>query len=271
MDIFVISLRSALARRAHVASEMAAAGLRFQFFDAIDARSEPERHFVATSVPQYKINARRAPLPGEIACYASHRAVWRHCVELAAPIVVLEDDFRLLPGFASALPRLEGLTREFGFVRIQSLERGRRRFTPKVVRNDSGLSLHYLEDVPLCMLAYSIDPSAAAALIESSAYLTAPVDKFMQRTWEHCVPLFGIAPQLVDTATLSGQSTIGDRSRKSWNPLLLTLRALDKVSGRIRRRAFNATQLRRLGLDSSRVAGSSRLANATTHGRDVDA
>ena len=254
MEIFVISLRSARARRAHVASEMAAAGLRFHFFDAVEADAEPERHFVATNLPLYKINSRRPPLPAEIACYASHRAMWRRCVELGAPIVVLEDDFRLLPGFADALPRLEGLTREFGFVRIQSLQRGRRRFTPKVVRNDSELAVHYLADVPLCMLAYSIDPSAAAALIESSAYLTAPVDKFMQRTWEHGVPVFGIAPQLVDTASVSGQSTIGDRSHKSWNLLLLTLRAIDKVRGRIRRRAFNANQLRRLGLERSRAA-----------------
>ena len=271
MELFVISLRSARARRMHVVAEMAAAGLAFNFFDAVEADAEPERHFVATNLPLYEINARRPPLLSEIACYASHVAMWRRCVELGAPIVVLEDDFRLLPGFAGALPRLEALTREFGFVRIQSLQRARRRFTPKVVRNDSELTLHYLGDVPLCMLAYSIDPSAAATLIESSAYLQAPVDKFMQRTWEHGVPLFGIAPQLVDNATVSAHSTIGDRSRKSWNLLLLTLRALDKVRGRILRRAFNATQLRRLGLDRSPVANSPRLANATTHGHEIDA
>ena len=171
MEIFVISLRSARARRTHVAAEMAAAGLRFRFFDAVEADSEPERNFVATNLPPYEINARLPPLPSEIACYASHLAVWRRCVELGAPVVVLEDDFRLLPGFARALRRLEVLTREFGFVRIQSLQRGRCRSIPKVERNDGELALHYLADVPLCMLAYSIDPAAAAALIESSAYL----------------------------------------------------------------------------------------------------
>jgi len=80
------------------------------------------------------------------------------------------------------------------------------------------------------------------------------LDKFMQRTWEHGVPLFGISPQLVDTATLAGDSTIGDRSHKSWDLRLLTLRALDKVRGRIRRRAFNAAQLQRLGIDRSGLA-----------------
>ena len=265
MDIVVISLRSARVRRAHVVAEMAAAGLRFQFFDAVEPGSEPERDFAATNLLLYRINTRRSPLPGEIACYASHRAVWRRCVELGTPIVVLEDDFRLLAGFAAALPRLEALTRECGFVRIQSLQRGRRRLIPKVVRNEGEFALHYLAEVPLCMLAYSIDPSAAAALLESSAYLTAPVDKFMQRTWEHGVPLFGLAPQLVDAAAFD--STIGDRSRRSWNPLLLTLRAFDKVHGRIRLRAFNATQLRRLGLDGSGVghARASRCRDRTAN------
>ena len=262
VEIFVISLRSALTRRTHVASEMAAAGLRFRFFDAVEADSEPERNFVATNLPLYKINARRPPLPGEIACYASHRAVWRRCVEHGAPIVVLEDDFRLLPGFASALPRLEALTREFGFVRIQSLQRGRRRFIPKVVRNDSELALHYLADVPLCMLAYSIDPSAAAALIESSAYLTAPVDKFMQRTWEHGVPLFGIAPQLVDTATYRTSPRSATDHTRAGTPYCWRFELLDKARGRIRRRAFNATSCGGYGLDRSRVAPTGRLANA---------
>lgn len=271
VEIFVISLRSAHARRAHVASEMATVGLRFHFVDAIEADSQPERHFVVTNLAKYKLNARRPPLPSEIACYASHRAVWRRCVELGAPIVVLEDDFRLLRGFAGALPRLESLTREFGFVRLQSLQRGRRRFTPTVVRRDSGLDLHYLADVPLCMLAYSIGPSAAAALIKTSASLAAPVDKFMQRTWEHGVPLFGIAPQLVDTAAVAEQSTIGDRSCKSWNPLLLTQRAVDKIRGRIRRRAFNAIQLRRLGRDRERVAAKPLWAQASAHLHDLDA
>jgi glycosyl transferase family 25 len=254
VEILVISLRSAHSRRTHVAAEMAAAGLGFEFFDAVEGDSQPERHFLATNLALYEINARRPPLPREIACYASHLAVWRRCVELGAPLIVLEDDFRLLPGFAGALPRLESLTREFGFVRIQSLQRGRRRFTPAVVRHDSGFALHYLADVPLCMLAYSIGPSAAAALIKASASLTAPVDKFLQRTWEHGVPLFGIAPQLVDTAAVAEQSTIGDRSSKSWNPLLLTRRAADKIRGRIRRRSFNALQLQRLWRDREGIA-----------------
>ena len=122
---------------------------------------------------------------------------------LGRPSSSSRTTFVCCPGLRMPCPASRALTREFGFVRIQSLQRGRRRFTPKVVRNDSELALHYLADVPLCMLAYSIDPSAAAALIESSAYLTAPVDKFMQRTWEHGVPVFGIAPPLVDTASVS--------------------------------------------------------------------
>jgi glycosyl transferase family 25 len=255
VEIFVISLRFAAARRRHVLAETVAARVPFRFFDAVDAASEPERHFAATKRWLYRINTRRRPLASEIACYASHLALWRRCVELAAPILILEDDFHLLPSFADELRRLDELAREFGFIRIQSILRERwatperlRAAAPKV-RQDDAFAVHYLSDVPLCMLAYVISPSAAAGLIAASASLSAPVDKFMQRTWEHRVPLFGIEPPLVTPAAIAEHSMIGARPPKSWSPLLLALRSLDKIRGRVLRRRFNAAQLRRLQLE----------------------
>jgi glycosyl transferase family 25 len=253
VQIFVISLRSARARREHASHEMAAADVRFRFFDAIEGVSGPE-HFVAYSSRLYWINARRAPMPGEIGCYASHLALWRHCVELGEPILVLEDDFHLSPGFAGRLHRLDALTREFGFLRLQSIHRRRQRFSLRPrrpvhkVREDAELSVYYLSAVPLCMLAYAISPSAAAALVEASGRLSAPVDKFIQRTWEHGVPLFGIAPALVSPAAVGADSTIGARPPRTRDLLLLIPRMLYKIGGRIRRNRFNGTQLRRLGL-----------------------
>jgi len=253
VQIFVISLRFAQARREHVSHEMAAAGVRFRFFDAIEGAFGLE-HFVAYRPRLYWINARRAPMPGEIGCYASHLALWRRCVELGEPILVLEDDFHLVSGFAGRLHRVEALTREFGFLRLQSIERQRRRFSLRPrrpvhkVRERDELSVYYLSAVPLCMLAYAISPSAAAALVEASGQLSAPVDKFMQHTWEHGVPLFGIAPPLVSPAAVGADSTIGVRPPRTRDLLLLILRMLYKIGGRIRRSRFNGTQLRRLGL-----------------------
>lgn len=252
MRIFVISLRSAQARRIHVRREMVAAGVRFRFFDGIEGGSDPAAHFDAYSGPLYRINTRREPMSGEVGCYASHLALWRHCIALGEPILVLEDDFQLLPGFATNLRQIEAATRDHGFLRLETFDRPRRRFSlrprrrAQKVREYGALSVHYLSSVPLCMLAYAISPSAAAALVDASATLRAPVDKFMQRTWEHRVPLFAISPPLVCTADLAGDSTIGVRPPKSRQPLLMTLRLLDRIGGRIRRHRFNVDNLRRL-------------------------
>jgi glycosyl transferase family 25 len=117
MKIFVISLRGEQARRAYVQRELSDAGLPFRFFDAIEG-TVAEQHFAAIRPWSFLINARRRPTLGEIGCYASHRSLWRHCIELGEPILVLEDDCELAANFAAALKRIEALTRKYGFVRL---------------------------------------------------------------------------------------------------------------------------------------------------------
>ena len=50
----------------------------------------------------YLISTRRLPSAAEIGCYASHLMLWRRCVEMDQPIVILEDDFNLQPNFVQA-------------------------------------------------------------------------------------------------------------------------------------------------------------------------
>lgn len=226
---------------------MAAAGLPFQFFDAIEG-STPD---LPLSRWRFRIVSRRVPVAGELGCYASHRAVWRHCVAIGEPVVVLEDDFRLADDFATALPVIEQLTREYGLIRFESLHRPRRRLSlrPREALHRIGqrgrLTLYYVADVPTSMIGYAIAPAAAAALVDASTPLAAPVDRFLQRVWAHRVPVFGVEPPLVGPSNAARDSTIGLRTR-SRNPLWLTLRTADSLWGQFRRRRFNREQLVRL-------------------------
>jgi len=243
--IFIISLKTATARRAAVSEQLAALGLSYQFFDAVPGRDALD-HFRAVDPKLYRLNTRREPMANEMACYASHRSLWKLSVELNEPIVILEDDCCFHPNFPSAIRATSKLIDQFGFIRLQSHERARKKPTGPTaykVLEVKGYGLSYVSDVPLCLVAYAISPTAAARLVRSSATLTAPVDKFMQRTWEHGTPIFALSPASVATSVLGDASTIGSRSPKSWNPVLLLRRLLYKVAGEIHRKRFDNRQL----------------------------
>jgi len=252
MKIFVISLKNAAERRRESARQLAELGLEFEFFDAVSGSTDFSAYFSGYDKRLFRLNARRDPLANEVGCYASHRSVWKKCVELQEPVIVFEDDFLLLENFPDALRETQSLIDDFGFIRLQSLQRGSRRLigsgrtSVRPVGRAGRFELNYLADVPLCTVAYAISPPAAAALVKSSAVLTAPVDKFMQWTWKHQVPVYGLSPAAVDAAPVSNESTIGARQRKSWNPGLLLPRLVFKIYARIRRLSFNRSQLKRL-------------------------
>ncbi len=259
MKVFVISLKHAATRRASIAGQLERAGVEFEFFDAIEGADRSSEFFDGIDARRYRLNALRDPLPGEVGCYASHLALWRDCVALRRPAVILEDDARLTDGFAERLELIDRLVREYGFVRLQGIDRRRaplKALRPAAyrVRSLEGSTLSYVSDVPLCMLAYAISPAAASALCNASTTLTAPVDKFLQQTWVHETPVFALEPPLVELSALACETTIGTRPRKSLNPLLLLARAMYKGFGELRRVGFDRRYLSRLELAGPSVA-----------------
>ena len=263
MRIFIISLKTATARRAAVAEQLAGLGLAYEFFDAVTGRDALD-HFRGVDSTLYRLNTRREPMANEMGCYASHLSRWKLAIELNEPIVILEDDCRFYPNFPDAIRATSRLISRFGFIRLQSHERPRKKPTSLPackILEDEGFSVSYVSDVPLCLVAYAISPVAAERLVRSSATLTAPVDKFMQRTWDHDTPIFVLTPASVTTSVYAAESTIGSRSRKSWDPVLLLRRLLYKAVGEIRRHRFDRQQLGRFPPARNSPARSARLAD----------
>ncbi|MGI9342880.1 MAG: glycosyltransferase family 25 protein [Gammaproteobacteria bacterium] len=254
MKIFVISLSDQHERRAQICAQLSPLGLDFEFFDAIRGSEDPFGHFAGTSSWQYRLNTRRDPLPNEVGCYASHLTVWKNCARMGDPIVVMEDDFVVQDNFSAAISTARDLVGRYGFIRLEPFKR-----EPRLTRTRRGavkvleqqpFALYYLADPPLCMTAYAISPRAARVLADASETLVGPVDKFMQRTWQHGVPIFALDPAPVTVSTHADVSTIGSRREKSRNPLLLVARLLYKGVGQVRRNRFNAQQLASLDISS---------------------
>lgn len=252
MQIVVISLRDAASRRSAVLKELDSVGVDFEFFDAISGERASETRSQALDVHTFRLNTQRNPISNELGCYASHRGVWQLAVDRGQPLIVLEDDFTTLPPFMRALPVLDRLMYEYEFVRLESLQRRHRAPLKRVrpiayrLRNIRGFELLYVSDVPTCLTGYAISPRGAERLLRASRTIVAPIDKFVQRTWEHGVPVHALRPAIVTPALQHGGSTIGARKHlKQRNPRLLLARSLYKIRGEIQRLRFDREQLAR--------------------------
>ncbi|MFW2404525.1 MAG: glycosyltransferase family 25 protein [Gammaproteobacteria bacterium] len=252
MKIFVISLDDQHDRRAAITQQLHGLGLEFEFFDAVRGSENPLQHFPTVSNLQYQLNTRREPLPNEVGCYASHLSMWKRCAELGEPVVIMEDDFVAQDFFPAAIDAAGDLIERYGFIRFEPFRRDARltrsRQGVRKIADHGNFKLFYLADPPLCMTAYAVNPGSALALAEASAKLVGPVDKFMQRTWDHGVPLFALDPPSVTVSEQADTSTIGSRRKKSKNPLLMAARLIYKTAGQIQRGRFNNLQLKRLGI-----------------------
>lgn len=248
MKIFVISLRSAHSRRECLRQQFADLGLSFEFFDAVTADEKPQDHFESLDMETFRLNTYRSPLASEIACYASHRELWKYACTNHEPIIILEDDAQLCDSFVDAVETTERLIGECGYIRLQPYRRDR---PLRVSSGSRGLlrvnnhELRYLSKVPVCLLAYAISPVAAANLVRASATMDAPADKFIQRTWDHRTPIFDLSPAPVETSVHAPQSTIGSRSGKRKDLRTMLRRGRYKLLGEFRRLQFDRMQQKR--------------------------
>jgi GR25 family glycosyltransferase involved in LPS biosynthesis len=129
---YVISLADAEARRRNMTARLAAVGLPFHFFDAVDGR--------ARRLPDLIDGARvvRTPFGTEaaLACTASHRLLHRMIAESAAETtLVLEDDATIPEDFVEVIE--QALDLDFDVFKLEGINVSKRRITVgRVGRHD---------------------------------------------------------------------------------------------------------------------------------------
>lgn len=237
LEIRVISLAGADVRRERVHREFAGTALDFSFFDALDGETGmalfdecDERAFV--------LHTGRLPTPGEIGCFASHKALWQLCVDSATPLLVMEDDFVLGPRFAEAVAAAGELVSELGLLRLQDERRG----ASREVARYRGFRVERYTKTPHCAMCYAISPSVAKRLVDLNPRICAPVDVVMKHVWRFDNPMYCLRPYTVTGNDLSFESTIGDRE-KCRKPLSVRLRRLGlKITWQWHRLIFNLRQ-----------------------------
>jgi glycosyl transferase family 25 len=236
MRTFVISLKTQVERRDWIRQQLESLGVDFQFFDAVDLRQDRTAYFRAVDVGDFHLNAGRNPLTNEIGCYASHLTLWRTCRALGEPIIVLEDDACLTDDFRQALGFVEAQVKRLGFIRLEANP-----YTPSIqVARSRHFAAAYCSRYPYSAMAYAIAPNVAAAFINRSTRMRAPVDKFIKDFWVHGQPLHQLIPAVVTESEIGKVSTIGHRQKPRRRRLRSRLlRAGVKLGRCFRRWTFN--------------------------------
>lgn len=240
MKIFVISLPDAHARRARAARQLEECGLAFEFFDAMRGdKVMADGYFDRCDEEEWLLNTGHPMSTGEVGCFASHRAVWQKCVDLDEPIMIMEDDFQLLPGFAGAVQQVAENIAECGFIRLQSETRAQK----ERVGTRGDFTLWRYTKVPHSCMCNSMTPGVARDLVEQTRSIFEPVDVFIKKFWIHGQPIYGLTPYTVTESALSQQTCILHREK------------VPKGFGRSTRRF-----LRKCGWEVKRIRAARRMA-----------
>lgn len=239
LPIAIISLRDATDRRARAAAQMQRQGIAFEFFDACDGESG-RRVFASCNEEQFVLHTGREITPGEIGCYASHKRLWQRCVDSNRPLLIMEDDFCLEPGFASAVRTTAKIIGELNFVRLQDERRG----ASRAIMPLGKFQLERYTKTPHCAMCYAITPRLARRWLELFQDFNAPVDVVLKHVWTFDNPMYCLTPYTVSSGDLSFDSMIGDRAKCQkcahtrmrrtwlkigwqWNRLVFNLRQSD--------------------------------------------
>lgn len=208
----------------------------YQVVDAVrgdDAVSQ--RLIESCDVNRWLVHTGRLPTLGEMGCFASHRLAWQECVSAGRPILVMEDDFCLLPGFARSLDWVASIADDCGFIRLQSETRARKRL---VAINGEFRLWRYVK-APHSMMCYAIAPRVAQAFLERTAHICEPVDVFVKRYWHHGQLLYGVTPYTVTESALSSINHIGCRTTAKRSLRIRIVRLLTKVAWSFRQFALD--------------------------------
>jgi len=189
MRTFVISLKRAAQRRAHMSGQLDRMRMPFEFFDAVDGAALSEEQVRAVYDEERARQTFWGPLNrGEIGCALSHIGVWRVIAEQRVPCaLVLEDDALLdpaTPEILAALPRLMNPDDVVVLVKTND-----NTFFFRQADLPAGRRLVYVNQPLYTATGYVLGSGAAARLIARALPLRAPID-----FWYHDIGFKGITP-----------------------------------------------------------------------------
>ncbi|MBD1576854.1 glycosyltransferase family 25 protein [Vibrio sp. S11_S32] len=205
MKIFVVSLSSSIERRKRIKEQLDSQGFIFEFFNAIDA-STP--HFLHSERAAPEITYKRKGyylLDTEIACFASHYELWKRCIDINEPIVILEDNVDLSKDAKTVTMHIdmEKYVEIHPYIKLSSTYKSTFK---KVLELENNHHLIRYKKHTCGTTAYIISPIAAKKFVDYADIFIEPVDDYMEKPWIHGVDCIHISPDLFSRS--NAESTI---------------------------------------------------------------
>jgi glycosyl transferase family 25 len=211
--------------------------IQFEFFDAVDGRAEPP-HPLFDNYDYAKrlwLTSGRMPSKGELGCYASHYLLWKSCVELDEPFVILEDDVEVSPRFKDMRHLIEKKVVEYGFLRLQDKsEKG------VLIEKESGhdYSISFMTNNFGGLIGYAIAPNSARKLLSKSKSWCMPVDNYVGSLYLHNMPSYVFYPSIVAHPYVHDTTIqLGEEKKAKWHRKLS--RELYSLYRKIKMTQFN--------------------------------
>ena len=191
--VYVVSLRSAVERRARCVEILGRLGISFEFFDAVEGAALSEAEIGAVYDAGRNAREYKRPLSrGEIGCSLSHYELWKRIAAGGSGgAVILEDDFEAAEKLPELLREICLAPLENFMVKLFAL---RPVGGPQVAVLSNGYRLVMPDRVPGQTLGYTVDRAAAAALAALVLPMSRPVDMEIKHWWRFDVPVLVVQP-----------------------------------------------------------------------------
>jgi GR25 family glycosyltransferase involved in LPS biosynthesis len=212
---FIIHLASAIARKPIVERLQRETAFEPVIIGAVDKAVLTDADVKAVYVRE--LLAPRYPFElgkGEIACFLSHRSVWRRIAEGSGDFaLVLEDDVELdSPVFAAQLAWALSAATADDLVRF-----------PRKARTDQGAALAKTDTASLILpvppglqtCAALVGRRAAGRLLAQTENFDRPIDAFLQMNWVHGVRICALQPPCIVEVGRGDGKSLAQSGKKS--------------------------------------------------------
>lgn len=212
---YVISLPDAVERRKSVCRQLETSDVEWEIVDAVLAAGEEVREMLdhcRDSDHWHK------PLQsGEVACYLSHRQVWRRMIEEGVDeAIILEDDFELTRPLDEIVSLLWSFVTQADMIKLYGV--------PKISRIVETATDHRGTHALLQAFAVTsgtvgqwVSAKCVPRLLARSEHIKRPIDMDLKHHWEFPLAVFHLSPPVVHeiSSSLGGSSISHRRSKKT--------------------------------------------------------